>query len=95
MIKIEDDLIPQLFDNEIINFNTKLSKQLGKLYIKKIKKWYIRQFQELKKSGLYHIKSYNISISHQKIHLEYEAEDNLHEDVIPRLNRTLRLELLV
>ena len=88
-MKIEDNLTPQLFDGEKILANTRISKELGKLYIQKIKDWYVRRFQEYKRIGL--CDSFEISIYHQKIKLKYQAEGKLHGDI----NHSLRLELLV
>ena len=88
-MKIEDNLTPQLFDNDYIMVNSQLSKKLGRVYIRRIKDWYVRRFQEYKRIGL--CDSFEISIYHQKIKLKYQAEGKLHGDI----NHSLRLELLV
>lgn len=41
LIKIEDNLTPQLFDNDKIMVNSQLSKKLGRVYIRRIKDWHV------------------------------------------------------
>ena len=41
LIKIEDNLTPQLFDNDKIMVNSQLSKKLGRVYIRGIKDWHV------------------------------------------------------
>ena len=88
-MKIEDNLTLQLFDNDNIMVNSQLSKKFGRVYILRIKDWYVRRFQEFKKSGL--CDYFEISIHNHIINLKYQAEGNLHKDI----NHSLRLELLV
>ena len=45
-MKIEDNLTPELVDNDKILVNSQLSKKLRKIYIRTIKDWYDRRFQE-------------------------------------------------
>ena len=82
-------LTPQLFDGDKIVANSNLFKKLGRLYILKIKDWYVRRFEEYNKSGL--CNNFEIFIHDDKIIFKYQAEGKLHEDI----NRSLRLDFLV
>lgn len=84
-------LTPELFDNEKIMYNSALSKELGQLYVDKIRDWYVRRFRSYKKSRMCGKFSVEVKGNRKKvILLTYEAEENLHTV----FNRAIRLELL-
>ena len=87
--KFNHYITPQLFDNDLIKFDTLLSKQLGQKYIIRIAKRFSTLLSRLHRSGV--VDQYAVRVHEKKIHISYEAEG----DLIADLNsRTIRLSLM-